>query len=62
MFESTLWDNKTETKNVKVKFIKTCDQYPCKFNFVQFFVSIILPHLCLEKKPFFRKCSFEIGN
>ena len=41
--------NKTETKNVKVEkmveFIKTCDQYPRKFNFGHFFSSIILPPL-----------------
>ena len=39
--------NKTETKNVKVakmvEFIKTCNQYPHKFNFCHFFSSIILP-------------------
>ena len=47
MLEFKLWYNKTETKNVKVakmvEFIKTCDQYPRKFNFGQFFSFIILP-------------------
>ena len=37
MLETKLWHNKTEIKNVKVakmmEFIKTCDQYPCRFNF-----------------------------
>ena len=27
-----------------VEFIKTCDQYPCKFNFGHIFSSIVLPH------------------
>ena len=46
MLEAKLWHNKTETKNVKVakmaEFIKTCDQYPRRFNFGNFFNSIIL--------------------
>ena len=37
MTESKLWSNKTEIKNVKVakmvEFLKTCVQYPYKFNF-----------------------------
>ena len=49
MLESKLWHNKIDTKNVKVakkvEFIKTCDQYPRKFNFDHFFSSIILPLL-----------------
>ena len=35
MFESKLWHNRTETKNVKVakmaEFIKACDQYSPRF-------------------------------
>ena len=42
-----LWYNKTETKNVKVakmvKFIKTYTLMPRKFNFGNFFNTIILP-------------------
>ena len=40
MLESKLSHNKTETKNIKVakmmEIIKTCDQYPYKFNFGYF--------------------------
>ena len=36
MLESKAWCNKTETKNLKVKFTKTCDQHPSKFNFGHF--------------------------
>lgn len=36
MLESKAWCNKTETKNLKVKFTKTCDQHPPKFNFGHF--------------------------
>ena len=47
------WRHKTETKNVKVakmvEFIKTCEQYPRRFNFVHFFNSIILPPFLLGK-------------
>ena len=32
-----------------MKFIKTCDQYPCKFNFGHFFSSTILLPFCWEK-------------
>ena len=32
-----------------VEFIKTCDQYPCKFNFGHFFSSLILLPFCWEK-------------
>ena len=32
ILESKLWYNRTEM----VEFIKTCDQYPCKFNFSHF--------------------------
>ena len=43
MLESKLWYNRTETKNAMVakmvESIKTCDQYPCKFNFGHFFSS-----------------------
>ena len=35
MYQSKLWQNKTETRNVKVakmvEFIKTCDQYSPRF-------------------------------
>ena len=45
MLEAKLWHNKTETKNVKVakmvEFIS--DQYPRRFDFDNFFNSIILP-------------------
>ena len=38
MLEVKLWHNKTETKNVKiaktVEFIKTCDHYLRRFNFL----------------------------
>ena len=36
MLESKAWCKKTETKNLKVKFTKTCDQHPPKFNFGHF--------------------------
>ena len=46
MLKAKLLHSKTETKNVNVakmvKFIKTCGQYPRRFNF---FNSIILPAL-----------------
>ena len=46
MLETKLWCNKTNIKNKKVvkmvEFIKTCDQYPHRFNFGNFFISIIL--------------------
>ena len=49
MLEAKLWHNKTETENVKVayivKFIKTCDQYSGRFNFSNFFNSLIPPNL-----------------
>ena len=61
MLESKLWHKKTETKNVKVakmvEFIKTYNQYPCKFNFCHFISSIILP-LSDEWK----KCLEEMGH
>ena len=48
MLVTKLWHGKTESKNVKaakmVEFIKTCDQCPPRrFNFGNFFNSIILP-------------------
>ena len=47
MLEAKLWQNKTGTNNVKVakmvEFIKPCDQYPRRFNFGNFFNSIISP-------------------
>ena len=50
MLEAKLWHNKTETKYVKVrekvKFFKTFDQYPRRFNFGNFFNSIIPPPFC----------------
>ena len=52
VLESKAWRNKTETKNLKVKFIKTCDQYPRQFNFGHFFGSIIFPLLCWGKNNF----------
>ena len=54
MLDPELWHNKAESKNIKVakmvEFIKTCDQYPRKFNFVHFFSSIIPPSFMLEEK------------
>ena len=54
--ESKLWHGKTETKNEKVakmvEFIKTCDQYPRKFNFGHLFSSIILPPFSGEMGKF----------
>ena len=52
--EAKLWHHKTETNNGKVakivEFVKTYDQYPCKFNFGNFFNSIILfPSFCWGK-------------
>ena len=51
MLKAKLLHNKTETKNVNVvkmvKFIKTCGQYPRRFNF---FKSIILPALSAGEK------------
>ena len=57
MLKSRLWHNKTETKKcikvVKmVEFIKTCNQYPHKFNFCRFFSSITLSPLCWVKNRF----------
>ena len=53
MLEAKLWHNKTETKNVKVakmvEFILTCDQYPRRFKFGNFFNSLILPPFCWGK-------------
>ena len=47
MLEAKLWYNKAEMKNVKVakmvEFIKTCDQYPRRFNFGIFFNYIMPP-------------------
>ena len=43
MLECKLWYSETATKNVKgkkmVEFMKTCDQYPHKFNFDHFLSS-----------------------
>ena len=43
MLEFKLWHKKTGTKNVKVtkivEFIKTRDQYPCKFKLGHFLSS-----------------------
>ena len=53
MRESKLWHNKTETKNVNVakmvEFIKTCDEFPRRFNFGNLFNSVMLPPLCWRK-------------
>ena len=67
MLETKLWHNKTEIKNVKVakmmEFIKTCDQYPCRFNFCNLFNSITLPPVLLEKKKMLRqRCLGGMGN
>ena len=35
-----------------VEFIKTCNQYPNKFNFCHFFSSITLPPFCWVKNRF----------
>ena len=45
MPEAKLWHHKIETKNLKqmVEFIKTCDQYLCKFNFGHIYSYIVLP-------------------
>ena len=49
--------HKTETKKVAkmVKFIKTCDPYPRKFNFDHFFSSTILLSPFLLRKNRFSK-------
>ena len=47
MLESKVWCKKREIKNLKVKFTKTCDQYPRKFNVSYFYGSIIF--LFLQK-------------
>ena len=56
MLTSKLWHNKTETKIVKiakmVEFIKTYNQYPCKFNFCHFVSSIIRPPFWWVKNRF----------
>ena len=56
----------TETKNVKVakmvESIKTCDQYPCKFDFGDFFSFIILPLSAGEKQIFKKHFPREMGN
>ena len=64
MLVTKLWHSKTETKNVKVakmvELIKTCDQYPPRrFNFGNFFNSIILPHLSAGEKIDLQKTLFE---
>ena len=59
MLESKLLYNKTETKNVKVakivEFIKTCNQYPCKFNFGHFFRSFF-HFFCLGEMGIISSC------
>ena len=51
MSEAKLWHNKAEAECVKVakmvEFIKTCDQYPRRFNFGNFFNSITPPSFLL---------------
>ena len=46
MLECKLWHIKAVSKTVKganmVEFIKTCNQYPHKFNFGHFFSSLIV--------------------
>ena len=64
MLETKLWHNKTETKNVKVtrmaEFIKTCDQYPRRLNFGDFFNSIILPPTFIWGKTDLQKTLFWV--
>ena len=56
MLESKLWHNKTEISSLNVakmvEFIKTCDQYPVRFNFGHFFSSKIVSALCWGKNRF----------
>ena len=64
MFEAKLWHNKTETKKVKaakmVEFIKTYDPYPSRFNFGNFFNSVILSHpFCSGKIDLQKRCLGE---
>ena len=63
MPESKLWHNKTGPKNVKVakmvEIIKTCDQYPRKFNFGHFFSYIILPPFSWRKFRFSKNAVWE---
>ena len=50
-----LWHKKTNQKCKgckKGEFIKTCDQYPCKFIFGHFFSSVVLPPFLLGKNIF----------
>ena len=44
-----------------VEFIKTCDQYPCKFNFGHIFSSVLFPHSA-EKSIFQSTFLGEMGN
>ena len=64
MLESKLKYNRTETKTAMVakmvEFIKTCDQYPYKFNFCHFFSSIILLPFCWGKYK--KRCLGEMVN
>ena len=64
MLETKLWHNKTETENVKVakmtEFIKTCDQYPRRLNFGDFFNSIILPPTFIWGKTDLQKTLFWV--
>ena len=65
MLEPKLWYNKTESENAMVteivEFIKSCDQYPLKFNFGKFFNSEILPRFCWGKYIFRKLCLGEMG-
>ena len=63
--ESKLCQNKK--KNVKraemVGFIKTCDQYPHKFNFGHFFRSLVVfPFFAGGKQSFKKQCLGEMGD
>ena len=66
MLQSVLCYSKTKTKNMKVakivEFIKTCDQYPCRFNFGHFPGQLHNPPFLLEKIDFRNRCSGGIGN
>ena len=45
-----------------VEFIKTCEQYPRKFNFGQFSAPQPSPLSAWEKQIFSKRCSVEMDN
>ena len=63
MLETKLWHNKPDNKNIKVakmvEFIKTCDQYPCRFNFGIFFQFDNPPSLSAKEKIDLQKTLFK---